>query len=102
MLKIILLGEPKSTGHIYRTTCRGNFASVYMNKEGKELKESYCWQAIAQNKRRPLITEPIEVTIALFFGTKRKADVDNFNKLVLDSLTGIVWLDDSQIQKLTI
>ena len=35
-----------------------------------------------------------------YFGTKRKADLDNFNKLSLDALTGIVWHDDSQISDL--
>jgi Holliday junction resolvase RusA-like endonuclease len=42
------------------------------------------------------------VSITLYFGTKRRADLDNFNKLSLDALTGIAYLDDSQIAKLTI
>jgi Holliday junction resolvase RusA-like endonuclease len=40
--------------------------------------------------------------ITLYFGTKRRADLDNFNKLSLDALTGIAYLDDSQTAKLTI
>ncbi len=44
----------------------------------------------------------IEVSVTLYFGTKRRADLDNFNKLSLDALTGIVWEDDSQIAKLMI
>ena len=47
-------------------------------------------------ERKPLEGD-IEVSITLYFGTKRKADLDNFNKLSLDALTGIVWEDDSQI-----
>jgi Holliday junction resolvase RusA-like endonuclease len=43
----------------------------------------------------------IEVSITLCFGTKRRADLDNFNKLSLDALTGIAYADDSQIAKLT-
>jgi len=35
--------------------------------------------------------------VRFFFGTKRRADLDNFNKLWADSLTGIVYEDDSQI-----
>ena len=39
--------------------------------------------------------------IAVFYcGTKRKADLDNFNKLSLDALTGIAYEDDSQITEL--
>ena len=42
----------------------------------------------------------IEVNITLFFGTKRKTGLDNFNKLGLDALTGIARHDDSQIADL--
>ena len=97
-MKITLKGEPKSTGHIYRFTCRGSFPSMYMNKEGKSLKESYQWQAKSQYKNK-LTTESIKLEVDLYFGTKRRQDIDNFNKLIYDALTGIVWEDDSQIQE---
>jgi len=42
----------------------------------------------------------VAVSITLYFGTKRRADLDNFNKLSLDALTGIAYLDDSQIAEL--
>jgi Holliday junction resolvase RusA-like endonuclease len=42
----------------------------------------------------------ISVSITLYFGTKRKADLDNFNKLSLDALAGIAYVDDSQIAEL--
>jgi len=45
---------------------------------------------------------PIHVRLDIFFGTKRKADLDNYNKLVLDSLSGVAWDDDSQIVDLHI
>jgi hypothetical protein len=34
---IILSGEPKSTQHIYRSTCRGGFSNTYMTPEGKAI-----------------------------------------------------------------
>lgn len=101
MINITLKGEPKSTQRIYKITCRGKFASMYMSKEGKDIKEDYQWQAKSQYKGK-LITEPVEIGIELYFGTKRKCDWDNFHKLSMDSLTGIVWEDDSLIQKATI
>jgi Holliday junction resolvase RusA-like endonuclease len=72
-----------------------------MTPEGKALKEQYQWEARSQWKGKPLEGD-IEVSITLYFGTKRRADLDNFNKLSLDALTGIAYEDDSQISKLTI
>jgi Holliday junction resolvase RusA-like endonuclease len=72
-----------------------------MTPAGKALKEQYQWEAKAQWKGKPLEGD-IEVSVTLYFGTKRKADLDNFNKLSLDALTGIAYEDDSQIAKLTI
>lgn len=95
---LTLLGEPRSTGSIYKMVCRGKFGNVYMSKDGKELKESYQWQAKSQWKNKSLIKEDLEISIWIYFGTKRKADWDNFHKLSMDALTGIVWVDDSQIQ----
>lgn len=98
MIKLTLLGEPKSTQHIYRMTCRGKYASVYMSKEGKELKESYQWQIKNQYKGKPL-SGSLKIDVKLFFGTKRKNDIDNFSKILLDSFTGFIWIDDSQIME---
>ena len=96
---IVLRGEPKSTQHIYRNTCRGGFSTTYMTAEGKALKEAYQWEAKSQ-WRGSMMTGDIRVSITLYFGTRRKADLDNFNKLSLDALTGIVYEDDSQIAEL--
>jgi Holliday junction resolvase RusA-like endonuclease len=52
-------------------------------------------------ERTPLEGD-IAVSITLYFGTKRRADLDNFNKLSLNALTGIAYLGDSQIGTLTI
>lgn len=81
--------------------CRGRFASVYMSKDGKDLKESYQWQAKTQWKDKTL-SGAILLEIRLYFGINRKHDIDNYGKILLDSLTGIVWKDDSQITKMTI
>jgi crossover junction endodeoxyribonuclease RusA len=72
-----------------------------MSAEGKAMKEQYQWEIISQYKEK-LTYRNIEVEIKLFFGDKRKRDVDNYNKLVLDAMTGIVYDDDKQIQALHI
>jgi crossover junction endodeoxyribonuclease RusA len=75
-----------------------------MTPEGKALKESYQWQAMSQVKEVPMhFTDgDLTVTVTLFFGNRRKRDIDNQLKLILDALTGIVWTDDKQIVDLRI
>jgi Holliday junction resolvase RusA-like endonuclease len=53
-------------------------------------------QAKAQYHGEPL-TSRLEIDVTLFFGRKGKKDWDNFHKLSMDALTGIVWEDDEQI-----
>jgi Holliday junction resolvase RusA-like endonuclease len=97
--RIVLSGEPKSTQHIYRSACNGRLPTQYMTAEGKALKTVYQWEAKAQWRGAPLQGE-LALSVRFYFGTKRKADLDNFNKLWADSLTGIVYEDDSQISGL--
>ncbi len=99
---ITLLGEPKTTNHLYKSHCRFGHPCVYMTASGKSLKESYQWQAKNQWKRKMITDQEIGVDIKLFFGTKRNGDIDNYGKILLDSLTGIVWEDDKQIVTMNI
>lgn len=99
-MKIILKGAPRTTNTLYATACRGSFPTRFMSKLGKELKESYRWQAKSQFKQ-PILRGNLEVEAKIYLGSKRKADIDNFNKILYDSLTGIIWEDDSQIIKAT-
>lgn len=98
---ITLHGEPKSTQHCYKSACRGNFPSVYMSNGCKALKEAWQWEAKSQYKE-PAIEGAVSLSLTYYFGTKRKCDLDNFNKLTLDALTGILYNDDSQITELHI
>jgi crossover junction endodeoxyribonuclease RusA len=96
---IILKGDPKSTQHIYRATCRGRFPTSFMTAEGKALKEAYQWEAKSQWQGPPFAGD-VEVLVRFYFKTKRKRDLDNQNKLILDALTGIAYEDDNQISAL--
>lgn len=91
-----LLGEPKSTQHVYKIACRGHFPTMYMSAEGKKIKQDYKKQIKKQWKWEP-IEGDVEITVRFYFGTKRRCDIDNFNKLLYDALTGVLWVDDSQI-----
>lgn len=92
-MKITLSGKPISTNQLYRR--HGNI--IYMSSEGKSLKESYSWQAKSQWKKKPIITGKVAVLIDLYFNNNLRRDIDNWHKILLDSLTGIIWKDDSQI-----
>lgn len=100
-MTLVLSGKPKSTQTIYRSACNGRQPTRYMTAEGKALKEQYQWEARSQWKGKPLQGD-VEVSVTFYFGTKRRTDLDNFNKLWADALTGVVWDDDSQIAKLTL
>ncbi len=96
-MQITLKGNPKSTQTCYKYACRGNFPTMYMTAECKKIKEDYQWEAKSQWKN-DIIKGDVEIKVSLYFGRKTMVDIDNFNKLILDSLTGIVWEDDSQIR----
>ena len=100
-MKIVLSGNPLSTQHIYHYTCMGKFPRLYMITNGKDRKALYQSEARNQYKGKVMSTS-CDMEITLFFKDKRKRDVDNYNKLVLDSLEGIIFNDDNQVQKLTI
>ena len=94
-MNIILTGNPQSTNNLYR---RGR-SGMYMTEAGHDLKTDYHVQAMQQYNRKPL-DGPVHVQILIYFGDKKKRDIDNYNKILLDSLTGVVYKDDSQIEEM--
>lgn len=100
-MEIILEGQPKSTQHCYLYSSRGGSVRGYMASQCKALKEDYQWQTRSQFKGEPL-TGPLSVTMTIYHGDKRVRDIDNYNKLVFDAMSGIVYEDDGQIETLTI
>lgn len=96
-MKIILKGKPISTSHAYGQKGRIR----YMTKEARTLKEDYTWQAKNQ-WRGEVLKDDLEVYIKLFFNNKLRRDWDNWHRLSQDSLQGIVFENDVQIQKATV
>ncbi len=96
-MHIVLQGRPMSNNNIYKTMCRGNFPTRYLCKKASDLKNSYVNQIRGQWKSQPL-TGPLNAVITTYHDNKRKNDWDNFHKLSMDAMTGIVYVDDSQIQ----
>ena len=98
-MKIILEGNAKSKQTIYFSACRGKHAMIYMSKKGKDLKSQYIRETEEQYNGE-LLTEDLILEIKYYFSTKHRRDIDNYAKLVLDAMEGIVYEDDTQIQDL--
>jgi len=73
-----------------------------MTNEGKSLKSDYIYQVRSQWNYQPPLEEPLEIILNFYFSDKKKRDWDNYNKLVCDAMEGIIFLNDSQIQKATV
>lgn len=98
-LKLVFSVKPESTNHIYLKSKRG----VYMSKKGKECKAHIINDTLTQlpadfNK----INCDIQMIIELNFADKRRRDIDNYNKILLDAFNGLIYNDDSQITEMTI
>ena len=96
-MEIILKWNPISSQNAY-----GQHGKIrYMKKVAKATKDSYIIQAKTQYKGSPL-SDNLSVYIRLYFKDKRVRDWDNWHKVSMDSLTWIVYIDDSQIKVATI
>ena len=96
---LTLTGKPISTNHAYKATCRGKFVTYYQTPAAKALKESWAFEAVTQYKDDPLEGD-LSVTVRFYHKDKRKHDIDNYFKLLFDSLNGVLWVDDGQIIEL--
>lgn len=90
---ITLTGQVLSNQHIYWQRWR----IKYMKAEAKKLKEKRVKEVKDQRKDTPCDFE-LWVWIRYYHWSLHKRDIDNYGKLVLDCMTGIVYNDDSQIK----
>lgn len=91
--KITLKTLPISTNAIYR-------GRRFLTNKGKANKLRMAWEVKGQWNDVP-IKGDVFVEVSLFWPDKRRHDVDNI-KALLDSLSGIIYEDDSQIQHLVV
>ena len=69
----------------------------FIKKEAKELKAKWVEEVKKQWKWEPVDYE-LWIGITYYHWDRRIRDIDNYWKIVLDCMTGIVYKDDSQIQ----
>ena len=89
----LTLPPPISANRYWRTFRNRTVVSA----EAKTYKTAVGWIA------RAAIDEPLTGDVAVTLPVYRKAkrgDLDNYNKVLLDSLSGIAYTDDSQVTEL--
>lgn len=86
------LPMPPTLNQYWRHCVIKGRAVVYVSKQGK----AYKAQVHTLVKAKPTDAR-FGVRIELSFADKRKNDIDNRIKALFDSLTGIIWHDDSQV-----
>jgi crossover junction endodeoxyribonuclease RusA len=92
---IITLPWPPSLNKLYRSTGSG----IRITRDAIAYKNEV--RTILRNKRVTLTTQPVSLTIHQYRPQKR-GDIDNYSKLLLDSLQGYVYENDSQVNELHI
>jgi crossover junction endodeoxyribonuclease RusA len=101
--QIVIPEFPPSVNHYwtYQKTRGGRLYAFVANK-GKWFRER-AFAAVRSQRADHGLQDRLKVTIELNPPDRRRRDLDNFNKGVLDALTHAgVWADDSQIDELII
>lgn len=71
---------------------------VYEPRENREHYQ-YVHDYLALVVRQPF-TGPVALTVVCKIPTRRRADIDNFTKLILDAGNGVLYNDDVQVEEL--
>ena len=93
-MKVTITTPYVSTNALY-TINRYNGKRV-LTKKARVHKEAIAWEAKEQiGSSKPMAGE-LHVDIHWYMPDQRRRDIDNI-KMVIDSLTGVLWKDDSNI-----
>lgn len=93
--RITLFIKSVSANAMYRARGRG----VVISAEGREFKKTMS--ELLARAHHGFIRGPVKLSLAFEFTTKRKRDLDNYAKPLIDSLKNVLFEDDSEIYLLT-
>jgi len=91
---ITIKGNPVSDNHLYGHRAFGKRVIKYMTARGKEYK-ALCLSSIPEPFE--CVSVDLAVSIKIFFGDRRKRDIQGHLKALIDSFNGVIYKDDSQI-----
>ena len=94
---------PPTVNTYWRHKVIGKLATVYVSADGQAYRKAVNLCLIEHGIKTYAIEGDLRVEIEVFLPDRRKRDLDNLLKSLLDSLTHAqVWKDDNQISDLRI
>ena len=101
-IRLVLDRTPPSVNHAYLMKVMKGRILRFPTKENKQYKELFRQEYTKKYPDEIPFKSDCDVIIRVYYSDKRKRDVDNVGKVVLDSMNKLVFEDDSQVQKLTL
>ena len=98
LIKLFIDVQPKQRPRF------GKNGSVYTPKETKQCMDAlsilYKSYLIKTNKKMMPKGKPLKLSFKIFTKRSRGSDIDNYLKTIMDAGNGILWHDDSWIEKI--
>ena len=91
-----IMGKPQAK----QRARQGRYGRFYTPQATREYEQRVGLLARAAGVR--LQGGPVEVEIMLYLPDKRRRDLDNMAKSILDGLNGVAWQDDAQVVRLVV
>ena len=91
--------KPPSVNAYWKKTRSGG---RMVSEEARQFKKDFIYSVRERGVTGKPSKKRIELHLDLYFKDKRKKDIDNYCKGILDSMSGLIFEDDEQIDKLII
>lgn len=95
---LTIQGEPTPKGRP-RFSCIKGKPHVYTPAKTLAAEEELGWH-LRSAMTGPPTDQDVHLSVS-FYAKSKRADLDNFVKLLMDSANGIVWHDDRQVTRIT-
>ena len=93
-MKLVVMGEPVAAGRP-RFSSRGGFAKAYDPKKSRDYKKMI--KKVYRSIQKSVSIKEYARRLSNDVRPIVKPDTDNYIKIILDGLNGLVWLDDNQV-----
>lgn len=95
--QIIIQGAVPSVNHVYVNTCNKGRVVRFLTQQGKAFKKQVKELFLNNYPQHEPFSNQCRVYIKIWNGDRRKRDIDNQAKVILDGMNEVVFDDDSQI-----